>query len=593
MHHCRRDSQFPNKLLACVVGVVVHINDVLHVLGFDLSNVGIPIVVDVGLIHGKLAGPSVDGIGHGGAPQVQHLHLILVEGNGGIQRAQLAVLALTVVEVTQILAEVAGQQLGVAGIHEVAAGVAQLFTQVDLIVGGLCDGQAVAVVTGGQAVGAVGDGVGLALFAPLGQGQALVRVPQPVNKAHHLDELVLAQLFQSVGRDHDTALKALVLGLIVGCADGNEGTVQLVVALAQLLLDFGVLGGVLGTVSGHDDGLAAVELVQRGVVILGPGLGVKDLVLDELLQDSVGLLVFVGDRAVNEGIAVGVIDQTVVGGDGPAGVDIVGGTQQLQQIAALTVTGGLAAPHIGPDVVILAAHALLDHVLLDADQHVGELVPGPILFQLGDIVAGSVKNVLADEEGVILQRGLLQAGQAVVLAVGLRDGGQVVLHVVLLDELGVVGHILDIVGNGDNAAAGDIRSFRVDLGDDVGGSAGRNGQGNLIGVVGVVNDGQFQMDVGGILDGLKDALADPLVVHGIGGVVVEEHRVGDRLVRVEVLAVLIAEVRLVRSSGVGGSSAAIGVGGACSRGAAGAAAGSQRQHHAGSQHEGCELFHVS
>ena len=160
MHHCRRDSQFPNKLLACVVGVVVHINDVLHVLGFDLSNVGIPIVVDVGLIHGKLAGPSVDGIGHGGAPQVQHLHLILVEGNGGIQRAQLAVLALTVVEVTQILAEVAGQQLGVAGIHEVAAGVAQLFTQVDLIVGGLCDGQAVAVVTGGQAVGAVGDGVG-------------------------------------------------------------------------------------------------------------------------------------------------------------------------------------------------------------------------------------------------------------------------------------------------------------------------------------------------------------------------------------------------------------------------------------------------
>lgn len=30
-----------------------------------------------------------------------------------------------------------------------------------------------------------------------------------------------------------------------------------------------------------------------------------------------------------------------------------------------------------------------------------------------------------------------------------------------------------------------------------------------------------------------------------------------------------------------------------SRGAAGAAAGSQRQHHAGSQHEGCELFHVS
>ncbi|MBD9282761.1 MAG: hypothetical protein EGQ67_06955, partial [Clostridiales bacterium] len=176
------------------------------------------------------------------------------------------------------------------------------------------------------------------------------------------------------------------------------------------------------------------------------------------------------------------------------------------------------------------------------------------------------------------------------LAVGLRDGGQVVLHVVLLDELGVVGHILDIVGDGDNAAAGDIRSFSVDLGDDVGGSAGRNGQGNLIGVVGVVNDGQFQMDVGGILDGLKDALADPLVVHGIGGVVVEEHRVGDRLVRVEVLAVLIAEVRLVRSSGVGGSSA---VGGACSRGAAGAAAGSQRQHHAGSQHEGCELFHVS
>lgn len=162
----------------------------------------------------------------------------------------------------------------------------------------------------------------------------------------------------------------------------------------------------------------------------------------------------------------------------------------------------------------------------------------------------------------------------------------------ILDEVGVVGHILDIVGDGDNAAAGDIRSFSVDLGDDVGGSAGRNGQGNLIGVVGVVNDGQFQMDVGGLLDGLKDALADPLVVHGIGGVVVEEHRVGDRLVRVEVLAVLIAEVRLVRSSGVGGSSAAIGVG-ACSRGAAGAAAGSQRQHHAGSQHEGCELFHVS
>lgn len=180
MHHCRRDSQFPNKLLACVVGVVVHINNVLHVLGFDLSNVGIPIVVDVGLIHGKLAGPSVDGIGHGGAPQVQHLHLILVEGNGGIQRAQLAVLALTVVEVTQILGEVAGQQLGVAAIHEVAAGVAQLFTQVDLIVGGLSDGQAFAVVTGGQAVGAVGDGVGLALFAPLGQGQALVRVPQPI-----------------------------------------------------------------------------------------------------------------------------------------------------------------------------------------------------------------------------------------------------------------------------------------------------------------------------------------------------------------------------------------------------------------------------
>ena len=170
--------------------------------------------------------------------------------------------------------------------------------------------------------------------------------------------------------------------------------------------------------------------------------------------------------------------------------------------------------------------------------------------------SSSPSSFRADEEGVILQSGLLQARQAVVLAVGLRDGGQVVLHVVLLDEVGVVGHILDIVGDGDNAA-GDIRSFSVDLGDDVGGSAGRNGQGNLIGVVGVVNDGQFQMDVGGLLDGLKDALVDPLVVHGIGGVVVEEHRVGDRLVRVEVFAVLIAEVRLVRSSGVGGSSAVI------------------------------------
>ena len=34
------------------------------------------------------------------------------------------------------------------------------------------------------------------------------------------------------------------------------------------LLDLGVLDGVLGTVGGHDDGLAAVELVQRGVVCL-------------------------------------------------------------------------------------------------------------------------------------------------------------------------------------------------------------------------------------------------------------------------------------------------------------------------------------
>src|SRR5699024_172315 len=102
-----------------------------------------------------------------------------------------------------------------------------------------------------------------------------------------------------------------------------------------------------------------------------------------------------------------------------------------------------------------------------------------------------------------------------------------------------------------DAAAGDVGRFAVDLGDDVRRVAGGDGQRDLVGVVGVVDDGQVEVDAGGVLDGLEDALSLPGLLHRVDGVVVDHHGLSEGLVRPEVLAVLIVQMS-VRSGRLGG-----------------------------------------
>ena len=268
-------------------------------------------------------------------------------------------------------------------------------------------------------------------------------------------------------------------------------------------------------------------------------------------------------------------------GDSPAAVHVVGSAQQLEQVAALAVAGGLAAPHIGPDVVAFFAHALFNHVGLDALEHVGEFFPGPVVFEGGDIIAGGVKDVFTDQQVIVLQAGFLQTGQTIVLTVGLGDGFKVGLHAVLFNESGVVGHVLHIVADRHDAAAGDVGLFIVDLRDDVGGIAGGNRQRNLVGVVGVVHDGQLQVDVGGLFNRLEDAFGLPGILHGVGRVVVEHHGVSDRLFRIEVIAVLIVQIFIRHGRLGGGSTAAFGSGFT-----GGAAAGCQGEYHTRGKQQG-------